>query len=87
MSAAPASRIEFPRETRELLARKLGRRLAEELDVEVGGLTAGLLLDFVAEELGPYFYNQGLHDAQALFQTKWEQIGEAIYQIEKPVKR
>ena len=80
------SRIEFAPETRQVLARKLAAYLARELDVEVGGLAAGLLLDFVAEELGPHFYNQGLRDAQALFQKKWEQIGEAVYEIEKPVK-
>lgn len=80
------ARIEFPPATRELLARKLARYVSGELDVELGGLAAGLMLDFVAEEIGPYFYNQGLHDAQALFQKKWEQIGEAIYEIEKPLK-
>lgn len=78
--------IEFSPETRALLTRKLARYLAAELDVEVGGLAAGLMLDFLAEELGPHFYNQGLHDAQALFQKKWEQIGEAVYEIERPVK-
>jgi uncharacterized protein (DUF2164 family) len=80
------SRIEFEPRTRELLARKLAGYLEREFDLEVGGLAAGLLLDFVAEELGPHFYNQGLHDAQALFRKKWEQIAEAVYEIEKPVK-
>lgn len=80
------SRIEFEPRTRELLARKLAGYLATEFDVEAGGLAAGLMLDFVAEELGPYFYNQGLHDAQALFQKKWEQVAEAVYEIERPVK-
>ncbi|NEX92648.1 DUF2164 domain-containing protein [Caulobacter sp. 17J65-9] len=80
------SRIEFDPAQRALLARKLSAYLARELDVEVGGLAAGLMLDFLAEELGPHFYNQGLHDAQALFRDKWEQVVEAVYEIEKPVK-
>jgi uncharacterized protein (DUF2164 family) len=43
-------------------------------------------LDFFAEEIGPYFYNRGLYDAQAILQSRLENIGEAIYEIEKPTQ-
>ena len=36
-----------------------------ERDEEIGELAAGLLLDFVGEQLGPYFFNRGIEDAQA----------------------
>jgi uncharacterized protein (DUF2164 family) len=80
------SKIELPKETRDALARALGRYLKDELDLEVAGFDAVFLTDFIAEHLGPYFYNQGLADAQALLAKRLDEMGEAIYQLEKPVK-
>jgi len=45
---------------------------------------AQLLLEFFAEEIGGYFYNRGLYDAQALLNDKLEDISDALYQLEKP---
>jgi uncharacterized protein (DUF2164 family) len=80
------SRIELPKDTRDALARALSRYLKAELDLEVTGFDAVFLLDFVTETLGPHFYNQGLADAQALLAKKLDEIGESIYQLEKPAK-
>ena len=38
--------------------------LRDELDIEVGDLAAGGLLDFVLEEIGPSVYNGAVRDAQ-----------------------
>lgn len=41
------------------------RRYADEaLDAPLGDLAAGLLLDFVLDEIGPSIYNRALADAQ-----------------------
>lgn len=80
------SEIEFTREEREAICRKIQRYFQEELDQEIGQFDAGFLLDFFAEEIGPYFYNRGLYDAQAILQSRLENIGEAIYEIEKPTQ-
>jgi uncharacterized protein (DUF2164 family) len=80
------AKIELSKETRESLGRALKDYLKDELEVEITGLGAGFLLDFIAETIGPRFYNQGLQDAQALFRTKVEAITEAIYELEKPVR-
>ncbi len=80
------SSIELDKKIREGLAQALTRYLKDELDLEVKGFDAVFLLDFIIETLGPHLYNQGLHDAQALFRDKLELINEAIYEIEKPVK-
>jgi uncharacterized protein (DUF2164 family) len=80
------SKIELPRQTRDALARALARHLKDEFDLEVGGMDATILLDFIGETIGPHFYNQGLHDAQAIYREKLELIAEAVYEIEKPVK-
>jgi uncharacterized protein (DUF2164 family) len=80
------SKIELEKPARDALARALSRYLKDELDLEVTGFDAVFLLDFVLERIGPHIYNQGLRDAQRLMQAKFELIGEAIYEIEKPAK-
>jgi uncharacterized protein (DUF2164 family) len=80
------AKIELEKPVREAAVRALSRYLKDELDVDIGGMDAVLLLDFLSEKLGPHYYNQGLHDAQAILQAKLEQIGEAIWEIEKPVR-
>jgi len=41
------------------------------------------LLDFFTEQMGGYFYNQGLADALTLFENKLEDITDSIYQLEQ----
>ena len=65
------------REEREILCRKIQLYMREELDQEVGQFDAGFLLDFFAEEIGTFFYNRGLYDAQAILETRLENIAEA----------
>jgi uncharacterized protein (DUF2164 family) len=80
------SQIEFTREERDVICRKIQLYVHEELDFEIGQFDAGFLLDFFAEEIGPYFYNRGLFDAQSILESRLENIGEAIYEIEKPTQ-
>lgn len=80
------SKIELPKETRDALAKALSRYLKDELDLEVQGFDAVFLVDFAIEALGPSIYNQALADAQALLARKLEEMGEALYQLEKPLK-
>jgi uncharacterized protein (DUF2164 family) len=79
-------KIELAKDDRDAMARALSRYLKDELDLEVTGFDAQFLLDFIAETLGPQFYNQGLADAQALVSKKLDDIGEAILALEQPVK-
>lgn len=78
------ARIDFTREEKELISARIQRYLREELDQDIGPFDAEFLLDFVAEEIGPYFYNRGLYDAQAVLQGRLEDINDAIFEIEKP---
>ena len=79
-------KIDLDKDTRAKLTDGLSRYLKDELDLEVKGFDAQFLLDFITERLGPYYYNQGLHDAQALFAKKIESITDAVYELEQPVK-
>ena len=78
--------VEFNKDEKEILSRKLQMYLKEELDFEVGQFDAVFLLDFIGEEIGAYFYNRGLYDAQALVESKLESITDAFYEIEKPTE-
>ena len=75
--------IKFSLEEKQTIGLKVQRYVQEELDLEIGQFDAEFLLDFFAQEIGDYFYNRGLYDAQALLETKIEEIGEAILQLEK----
>jgi len=57
--------------------------LHQELDQEVGGLQAEILLDMIARDLGPHFYNRGLRDAQAAFSAKADEFADALYGLER----
>jgi uncharacterized protein (DUF2164 family) len=81
-----SAKIELPKASREAMAKALSGYLKEQLDVQVEGFDAVFLLDFITETLGPHFYNQGLYDAQAILRAKLDLIGEAVYELEKPVK-
>jgi uncharacterized protein (DUF2164 family) len=80
------SQIEFTKEETDIICRKIQLYFREELEQEIGQFDAGFLLDFFAEEIGPYFYNRGLYDAQSILESRLENIGEAIYEIEKPTQ-
>jgi len=79
------SEIKFTQEERDALAQELKVYLADEHDLELGQFDAEFMLDFVSKQLGPYFYNKGLHDARAVLQAKLEQVEDALYEIEQPV--
>lgn len=77
------SDIEFSKEERESIVHKLQGYFSKELDQEIGQFDAGFFLDFIAAEIGGYFYNRGLYDARTVFAQKMETVDEEIYSIEK----
>ena len=79
------SKIEFSSEQKNVMVQKIQRYFQEELGQEMGQFDAQFLLDFFSEEVGAYYYNQGLHDAQAVLEKQLENIADAIYEIEKPI--
>jgi uncharacterized protein (DUF2164 family) len=79
-------RIELDKPTREALARSLARYLKSELDVELGGMDATLMLDFLSETLGPHYYNQALDDARTLLSSKMEALTDGLCELERSAK-
>lgn len=78
------SAIAFSKEEKESIVRKIQLYFREELAQEIGSFDAQFLLDFFAEEIGAYFYNRGLYDAQAILEKRLESLAEAIFELEKP---
>jgi uncharacterized protein (DUF2164 family) len=62
---------------------KLQKYFSDELQQEIGSFDAEFLLDFFSKQVGGYYYNQGLADALKSFESKMEDVGESIYQLEK----
>lgn len=76
-------KIELQAEVKQELVLKLQRYMADELNLEIGGFDAEFLLDFFRDQMGGYFYNQGLADALATFEGKLEEVADAVYQLEQ----
>ena len=66
--------ITFSREETADIVAKLRVYFRDELEAELAALPAEMLLDFLGREIGPFFYNRGLHDARAVVTAKVEDI-------------
>lgn len=81
------SRIELEKQARETTARLLLRHLKDEHDIDLAPFDGVALIDFLSETLGPYFYNQGVNDAQLVVRKRADDVVDALYELEKPLKR
>ena len=75
--------IDFSKDEKAILVRKVQLYFSEELKQQIGQFDAEFLLDFVSQELGAYYYNRGLYDAQAALVAKLDDVQDAIYQLEQ----
>jgi uncharacterized protein (DUF2164 family) len=80
-------KIAFEKPERDEIVDRIQRFMLNEHDLKLGGLEAEMVLDFFAEKIGPFYYNQGLNDAQAMFAKSIDDINERIYDLEQPVAR
>ena len=55
---------------------EIKRYFLEERGEELGDLAALLILEFVADKLGPHFYNNGIQDAHEFMSQRVEDIFE-----------
>ena len=78
--------IEFSDLEKDILAQKLKRYMADELSVDIGQFDSEFLLDFISENIGIYYYNRGLRDAQQIFKDRVDSTVDAIYELEYPTE-
>jgi uncharacterized protein (DUF2164 family) len=76
--------ITLSRDQIDHLVGKIKDYFEQELDQDIGGFEAEFLIQFLAKEVGPYFYNKGLGDAQLLLNEKIEDLGYLLQEMEKP---
>lgn len=58
------------------------RYVAEDWELDIGDLKAGLLLDFFLKEIGPCVYNRAVSDAQVYFRDRVADLEGACYEKE-----
>ena len=75
--------IRFSREEIVAITAKLRPWFRDELEVELRDLPAELLIDFLGREIGPFFYNRAVYDAQVVVAKKAEDINEALAGLER----
>jgi len=71
--------IELPKHLRTDAVHSIQRYFEENLSEPLGDLPAGLLLNFILEEIGPAVYNQGVADAQARLQVQVTDLTGELY--------
>lgn len=77
------SDIKFSSEEKTLIVAKLQRYFSEELKQPIGRFDAEFLIDFISEEIGGYYYNRGVYDAQTVVAARLEDIGDQLFQLER----
>jgi len=75
--------IKFEKEERAAIVSKIQRYFVDELDSEIGAIPAELLLNFFTDQIGAFYYNQGLGDAQAAMARMIDSINDEIYGLEQ----
>ena len=78
-------KIQLDKENKEIVIGKLQFYLNEELDINIGSFDADFLLDFICDELGPYFFNQGISVARLAIQEHIQTIEDRLYEQEIPL--
>lgn len=76
--------LKLEKETRERALKSIEQYFAHNfsgnIELPIGGLQAGLLLDFFVEEIAPCVYNQAVSDVQNKLQENIMEIDGYIYQ-------
>ena len=71
--------IEFSKQERANATASLKRYFEENMPEPLGDLPAGLLLNFILEDLGPAIYNQAVAEAQARMQLRVSDLTGELY--------
>jgi uncharacterized protein (DUF2164 family) len=71
--------LEIPKPTRTAAISSIQRYFEENLPEPIGELPAGLLLNFILEEIGPVIYNQAISDAQTRLQQRVADLNGELF--------
>jgi uncharacterized protein (DUF2164 family) len=79
--------ITLDKDVRTAAIASIERWCREHLDEPVGNVTAGGLLGFLLEEIGPSIYNQAVADVQERLQARIAELDIEIHEEEFPYWR
>jgi uncharacterized protein (DUF2164 family) len=71
--------IELSKEKRAEAIQSLKKYFEDEIREPIGDLRAGLLLDFLIEEIGPAIYNRAIADAQSRLTARVADLEGELY--------
>ena len=74
--------IELSKEDRAQAIESLTRYVLENLDQKIGNLTAGAMLGFILEEIGPSIYNRAVSDVKERLLMRVEDVEFEIHEDE-----
>lgn len=66
--------VQLTKEEKQAGSEALKEYLMAEFELEVGGLQAEILLDFITEHIGIDYYNHGISDAYRFMMEKTEDL-------------
>ena len=67
-------KIELTKEQKEKAIARIKEYMETEYEIKMGNLRSEFLLDFIAENIGVFYYNRGLADAIQFMSEKVEDM-------------
>lgn len=77
------SQIKLSPEQTARIVELLQAHFKEKLDSEIGRFDAEFLLDFFAAEIGSFYYNQAISDANKLLENQFDTLSESMMELER----
>ena len=74
--------IELPNAAQQTAIASIQRYFQQHMDEPIGNITAGALLGFFLEEIGPLVYNKAVADVQQRLQARIQEIDLEVYEDE-----
>ena len=74
--------IELSQEDRAQAIASIERYFLDNFEQKIGNISAGALLGFVLEEIGPSIYNRGVSDAQERLLSRVEDLSYEVREDE-----
>ena len=74
--------IELSKEARKAAVSSIERYFRENMEEQIGNMTADALLQFFVEEVGPSIYNKAVADVQTRMQSRIMELDVEVYEDE-----
>jgi len=69
-----AGEIFLTKEQKAVAGVKLRDYVSENFDIDIGNMQSDFFLDYIAENIGAFFYNKGVADSMAFIADKAEDM-------------